>query len=116
VSANGGNSESIGTRPHVRRLILADLPIFVIAAGLLAFCVALFLAFDVAMGPAGILSNFRLYAVAAGAMLTVDMTWLLVRHKPAAPTAFLVTTYLRRAGDPLFAARLPSCSCRSSRS
>jgi len=107
VSVNGENSGNIGVWPHVRRLILADLPIHVIAAGLLAFCVALFLAFDVTVGPGGILSNFRLYAVAGGAMLTVDMTWLLVRHKPASPIAFLVTSYRRRARDPLFAARLP---------
>jgi hypothetical protein len=104
VSANGGN---IGVWPRVQRLLLADLPIYVIAAGLLAFCFALFLAFEVAIGPGGILSNFRLYAVAAGAMLTVDMTRLLVRHKPASPGAFLAATFGRRIRDPRFAARLP---------
>lgn len=104
MAAGGG---TIGTWPRVQRLILADLPIYAIAAALLGFCAALFVAYEVEVGPGGILSNFRLYAIAAAAMLTVDMTWLLVRHRPASPTAFLAATYGRRVRDPMFLGRLP---------
>jgi hypothetical protein len=86
---------------------VADLPIYAIAAGLLAFCGALFAAYEVEVGPGGILSNFRLYAIAAAAMLTVDLIGLLVRHRPASPIAFLASTYARRVRDPLFLGRLP---------
>jgi len=104
VSASDGNT---GNWTRAQRLIVADIPIYLIAASLLAFCVALFVAYDIAMGVGGIQSNFRLYAVSAAAMLVVDMTLLLARHKPASPIAFLIGTFRRRVRDPLFVARLP---------
>ena len=104
MSASGESSDN-GQR--IRDLIVADVPIYLIAVTLLAFCVALFLANDIAFGVGGILSNFRLYAISAGGILLVDLSWLLVRHRPSAPTAFLIDTYRCRARHPQFAARLP---------
>ena len=104
MSADGG---IIGKWPRMQGLILADVPIYLVAGILLASCLAVFAAYDIGVSPVLIATNARLYAVAASAMLVVDMIWLLWRHRPEAPTAFLIETYRRRAADPAFLARLP---------
>ena len=104
MSANGG---TIGKWPRMQALIVADIPIYFVAAALLAFCFAIFAAYDISVGPRLIAVNARLYAVAGFAMALVDVIWLLWRNKPASPTAFLIATYRRRVTDPAVLARLP---------
>ena len=104
MSANGGN---IGKWQQVGRLIVADVPIYLVAAALLAFCLAIFAAYEIGVGPELIAANARLYAIAGFAMAVVDVIWLLWRNRPAAPTVFLIAAWRRRATDPAVLARLP---------
>ena len=104
MSANGENT---GKWPRIQGLMLADIPIYLVAGVLLAFCLAIFAAYDIGVGPALIAANARLYAVAGFAMAVIDVIWLLSRNRPAAPTAFLIATWRRRATDPAVLARLP---------
>lgn len=104
MSANGAG---IGERPRVKAMIMADVPIYLVAVALLAVCLAILSAYGVGVGLAPIASNARLYAVTGLAIAAVDVTWLLWRNRPAAPTAFLFETYRRRAAEPAFLARLP---------
>jgi hypothetical protein len=90
------------------RLIAADVPIYLIAGALLAGCFALFWSFDIGRtGAEDIPSNARLYFAAALAMAFADLVWQLLRHRPPAPTQFLVGIYRARLADPRALARLP---------
>jgi hypothetical protein len=91
----------------MHRLIVADIPIYVVAAVLLAFCLAIFAAYGIGVGPALIVTNARLYAVAGFAMAVGDIVWLLWRNRPASPTAFLIAAWRRRFTDPAVLARAP---------
>ena len=104
MSADGGN---IGKWPRIHGLIVADIPIYFVAGVLFAFCLAIFAAYGIGVGPELIAANARLYAVAGLAMAVVDATWLLWRNRPVAPTAFLIATWRRRATDRAVLARLP---------
>ena len=104
MSANG---ENIGKRARIHSLMVADVPIYLVAGMLLAFCLAIFAAYGIGISPLLILTNARLYAVAGFAMAVVDLTWLLWRNRPPSPTAFLIETWRKRAGDPAVLARLP---------
>jgi hypothetical protein len=89
-------------------LILGDVPIYLIAGALLASCFALFSVYGLGeIGPALIAKNGQLYGLTALALLVIDMTWLLVRHRPAEPTKFLLATYRGRLADVTVLARLP---------
>lgn len=100
----GDNS---GAWSRTRGLVAGDVPIYLVAAALLAICLAVFAAYDIGVGPELIAANARLYAVSAFALAVADLIWLLWRHRPAAPTVFLLETYRRRAAEPAFLARLP---------
>jgi hypothetical protein len=104
VSANGGN---IGSWPQVHRLVLADVPIYLVAAALLAVCLAIFAANDIGVGVLSIVANARVYALAGFAMVVLDVVRLLWRNRPAAPAAFLLQTWRRRIAEPAVLARLP---------
>ncbi len=104
MSANG---ENIGKWPRIHGLLVADIPIYCVAGALLAFCLAIFAAYDIGVGPELIATNARLYAIAGFAMAVVDVILLLWRNRPAAPTAFLIATWRRRVTDPAVLARLP---------
>lgn len=95
------------TWPRLRAMLVSQAPIYVIASGLLIVCVALLSLHGMAVSSDSMLSNFRLYAVAAGAMLLADVGWLLVRHRPARPSLFLFQIYRRRLGSSGFLAALP---------
>ena len=104
MASSGGNT---GKRTRIHSLVLADMPIYFVAAALLAFCLALFAAYDIGVSPLLIATNARLYAVAGFAMAVADTVWLLWRNRPSSPTAFLLETWRRRLGDPAVLARLP---------
>lgn len=104
MSANGANTAKWS---RINGLIMADVPIYLVAAALLACCLAIFSAHDIAVGPSSIAANARLYAVAGLAMAVFDVIWLLWRNRPPSPIAFLVETWRRRAADPVVLARLP---------
>ncbi len=104
MSANGRN---IGMWPRVHSLVLADIPIYLVAAALLAFCLAVFAAYDIGIGPQSIVANARVYVLAGLSMAVVDVVWLLRRHRPASPVALLLATWRRRITDPVVLSRLP---------
>jgi len=92
----------------LQRLIAGDVPIYLIAGALLAFCFGLFWAFDVGRTGAGsILRNARLYFIAGLGMAFADLVWQLARHRPAAPTQFLLARYRSRLTDPKVLAGVP---------
>jgi hypothetical protein len=93
---------------RLQALIVADLPIYLIAGALLATCFGLFWAYDIGRtGAESIPVNARLYLAAALAMIFADIVWLCVRHRPRAPTQFLLARYRARLADPAILARLP---------
>lgn len=98
---------NMGTLQALRETLVADLPIHVVSALLLATCLAIFAHFGLGVGPELILTNGRLYANAAFAMVIVDLVVLLAKNKPDSPTRFLLDTYRARINDPAFLARLP---------
>ena len=104
VSATAGNREKW---PPIVALVAADIPIYAIAGALLAFCTTLLTAYDISVGPGSVLANLRLYGIAAGGILVVDICWRLLRSRPRSPTAFLLEHYRTRLGEPLWIARLP---------
>lgn len=104
MSASDGNR---GNWPPVVALVAADVPIYAIAAALLAFCIPLLATYDITVGLSSILANLRLYGVSAGGLLVVHMSWLLMSSRPRSPTAFLLEYYGRRLREPLWVARLP---------
>jgi len=92
----------------LQRRIAGDAPIYLISGALLAACFGLFWAFDIGRtGAGGIASNARLYFAAALAMAFADIVWQLSRHRPGAPTQFLLDLYRARLADPAVLARLP---------
>lgn len=92
----------------LQRLIAGDVPIYLIAGALLAFSFGLFWAYDIGKtGAESIPNNARLYFAAALAMGFVDLVWQLARHRPAAPTQFLLGLYRRRLARPEVLASLP---------
>jgi hypothetical protein len=93
---------------RLQALIVADVPIYLVAGALLAACFALFWAYAIAhTGAESIPVNARLYLAAALAMILADIVWLCVRHRPSAPAQFLVERYRARLADPAMLARLP---------
>jgi len=101
------NDENIGIWPRVHRLVLADVPIYFVAAALLACCLAIFAAYDIGVGASSIVANARVYAVAGFVMAVVDVVRLLWSNRPAGPAAFLLQTWRRRIADPAVLSRLP---------
>src|SRR5690348_6880963 len=93
VSADGGTT---GKWLQAGRLVVADIPIYAVAAVLLAFCLAIFAAYGIGISPLLIVTNARLYAVAGFAMAVADLAWLLWRNRPDKPTAFLAEAWRRR--------------------
>ena len=90
------------------RLIAGDVPIYLIAGALLAASFALFWTFGIGRtGAEDIPSNARLYFAAALAMTFADIVWQLARHRPQAPTQFLLGLYRARLTDPAVLAKLP---------
>lgn len=104
MSADGDTN---GTWPRVQAMLASQVPIYTIAGALLTFCLLLFSVHDIAVSSDSTLANLRLYAVAAGAMLLVDLILLLARHRPARPTLFLFDVYRGRLRHPVFLAALP---------
>ncbi|HEY6814531.1 MAG TPA: phosphatase PAP2 family protein [Croceibacterium sp.] len=93
---------------RLQRVIGGDVPVYLVASALLAFSFGLFLTYDIGgTGAASIPRNGRLYFAAALAMLFADIFWQLARHRPAAPTRFLLATYRARVTDPEVLGRLP---------
>jgi hypothetical protein len=92
----------------LQRLVAGDVPIYLVAGALLAFSFGLFWAYGIGRtGAEDIPSNARLYFAAALAMGFADIVWQLARHRPAAPTQFLLGLYRARLADPRVLARLP---------
>jgi hypothetical protein len=92
----------------LQRRIAGDVPIYLIAGALLAFSFGLFWAYDVgSTGAEGIPRNAQLYLTAGLAMVFADLVWQLVRHRPAAPTQFLLARYRSRLAEPETLAGLP---------
>ena len=86
VSALGG---SRNPWQRVVVLLVADVPIYLVTAALLAFCLPLLAAYDISVGPSSMLTNVRLYGAAIAGLFVVDLSWRLMRHRPRSPTAFL---------------------------
>lgn len=86
---------------------VADAPLYLVASGLLAVCLAIFAAHSVTVGAEAILANARLYLLAAIALLVIDSARLLFRERPARPAAFLVATYRARLSRPQILASMP---------
>lgn len=92
----------------LQRLVAGDLPIYAIAGTLLAFSFGLFWAYDIGKtGAESIPNSARLYFAAGLAMAFVDVIWQLARHRPAAPTQFLLERYRSRLTNPAVLAKLP---------
>lgn len=92
----------------LQRLLAGDVPIYFIAGALLAFSFGLFWAYEVGRtGVEGIPRNAQLYLTAGLAMLFADLVWQLVRHRPAAPTQFLLARYRAQLTQPEALAGLP---------
>ena len=86
----------------------ADVPVYAAGFALFAACLVLFAAYGVpAIGPELILHNGRLYMLGAWTLLIVDSGWLLWKHRPAAPTRFLIDIYRARLMQPRVLAGLP---------
>jgi hypothetical protein len=92
----------------LQRSIAGDVPIYLIAGALLAASFALFWGYDIGRtGAEDVPNNARLYFAAALAMAFADVVAQLARHRPAAPTQFLLTLYRARLADPQVLAALP---------
>jgi len=102
-----GSDGDFERRQRLQGLIVADIPIYFVSGLLLAFCLVVFAAYGIGVGPELIAANARLYAVAGFAMAVVDTIGLLWRHRPDSPTAFLIATWRRRLNAPATIARLP---------
>src|SRR3546814_730161 len=92
---------------RVIALLVADVPLFLVTAALLAFCLPLLAAYDISVGPSSMLTNVRLYGAAIAGLFVVDLSWRLIRHRPRSPTAFLFDHYRACVRDPYWVARLP---------
>lgn len=92
---------------RVVALLVADVPIYLVTAALLAFCLPLLAAYDISVGPNSMLTNVRLYGAAIAGLFVVDLSWRLMRHRPRSPTAFLFDHYRASVRDPCWVARIP---------
>ena len=71
------------------RRMREDFPIYVIAGGLLATCIAVLAGKGIYLRPEIIPFNAQLYSLSAAVIVTLEGIWLLFRHRPARPIGFL---------------------------
>lgn len=88
-------------------LLVADAPLYAAASALLAVCLAIFAANSVSVGAGAVLANGRLYLLGGMTLLVIDSVRLLIRGRPARPSAFLVATYRARLMRPHVLTSLP---------
>lgn len=72
---------------------LGEVPVIAVAGGLFALCTALLANHGIWPDPGSILGNLRLYLLSVLAIGCLDATRTLLRHRPASPTAHLLSRY-----------------------